>query len=1294
MGDTQRKRNLTQQRAIGISLFVVLLIFGMVPVRAVDDDHQVLYLSAYSYATDSVPVQLAAVREALGGESDVKYLFMDTRNQSDLAAAKELRNRLDEWRLLPTIDAVIVSGDAALKFVLRYREDYFAGLPIAFLDVRQPTTVDAAMERPGFFGAESAVPFRETIELAVQLYPNATQVVCIGDGTDAARGLMVYFYGQDRLFPQLEFHSLDLGEMTHEEIARQMAQYGQETILVYAQMSSDSSGNTYSDRQAGQMLSEMTSIPIFSPISSSLGTGLLGGCVDSQYEIARYVGEDVRAILDGTGAPEDMGLLETPQVYQFDTVVLDHYGISTRALPAGTQYLNDPLREVITQYKAVLVGGMLAIVLLTGLLAVALWENRKRQALICEVRERESQLKSMMDLVPGGICSFQVTGGGEIEEIRFNAGFYQLLGYPQTQGQSAEPLCDLQPDQQERFQALLRDCAVGNETHFQGTFQLRRCDGRYLWMSIQAALARAENGRRTYYGMFTDVDALKRMQEHLEKNERVLHAAMDHAEVDYWLYYPELHMADQSMRSQKTFGVQARMENYPQSWYEQGITFEEDVHLLKEAYAIMDGGGARTRCEMRERLSDGKWRWVEIKMTALYDETGRRTMVLCTSVTCTERHQAIERYERQKQSIRASLPEALTSAQLNLTKNTCENGPALYPELLEGVDGTADAVFRRMQDHAVTQEQGREFAAQFNRQTLLEAYERGTSLMSTERCCLLGGVRRWVTVRFDIARNPATGDVEARVYSFDIEDRKSIEQIMDAMIRREYLMILRIDAAANTARVFASRDGRELSHEITRAEEALLGTVEDSYAGEDLQGALSSLRMAEVRAQLKQKREYTVYVDCRNQKGEVRRLRYSFVWLDRDSETLCCTMTDTTDVFAKELRRSEALRAALEEAQRANQAKSEFLSRMSHEIRTPMNAILGLAQLAQQDAETPEAREMMEKLHSSGEYLLGLINDVLDMSRIESGHIELHPETVDAGGLLKTVQDLMMPRMKEKGVRFRMEVSGAEGLHLMTDRLRMQQIYINLLGNAVKFSEPGTCITCKVDYLPRSAEWVACVIVITDEGCGMSPKFLERAFEPFEQEENAYQNPQSGTGLGLAIVRNLVEQMGGTIRVESELGKGSRFTVEIVAPKGRPDAKTAETPHKTDLSCLRGKRILLAEDHPINTEIARKMLTQAGLLVEHAENGQTALERYLHTEAGHFDGVLMDIRMPRMNGIEAAKAIRASGRADAQSIPIIAMTANAFESDRQETRAAGMNAHLSKPVRQEELLDVLGKLIR
>jgi len=541
-----------------------------------------------------------------------------------------------------------------------------------------------------------------------------------------------------------------------------------------------------------------------------------------------------------------------------------------------------------------------------------------------------------------------------------------------------------------------------------------------------------------------------------------------------------------------------------------------------------------------------------------------------------------------------------------------------------------------------------------------------------------------------------------------------------------------------------------------------------------------------------------------------------------DREQFILMLSDRT----QERQMYEMLGEALQTAKVANEAKSSFLANMSHDIRTPMNAIVGFSSLLSRDADKPEkVREYTQKIASSSQHLLGLINDILDMSKIESGKTSLNIAEFSLPELLDELQTMMLPQARAKDQRF--EVTTGTGLpeYLLGDKLRLSQVLINLLSNAVKYTGQGGEVRLAVQGLPQNADSRAHLrFTVSDNGFGMSEAFLATIFDPFAREVTDETREIQGTGLGMAITKNIVDLMGGTIAVESEPGAGSTFTLEVSFVLGHreqdsgfwlrrgitrmlaadddedvlldirtlmsgteveittsasgdealslvqdacergepfhvilldwrmPGLETAEVvrrirrtageqvPLLVLTSCdfediaeeasaagvnaflpkpfflssfqravgqiigdapaeepqeeafsLEGLRVLAAEDNELNAEILMELLDTEGVICEVAPNGQAALERFLHSTPGEFDMIFMDVQMPVMNGYEATAAIRASGHPGADTIPIIAMTANAFEEDVQAALASGMSAHTAKPIDMERLKAVVAR---
>ena len=428
---------------------------------------------------------------------------------------------------------------------------------------------------------------------------------------------------------------------------------------------------------------------------------------------------------------------------------------------------------------------------------------------------------------------------------------------------------------------------------------------------------------------------------------------------------------------------------------------------------------------------------------------------------------------------------------------------------------------------------------------------------------------------------------------------------------------------------------------------------------------------------------------------------------DRDDHIVHAVGFGLTEIDAEmreSMAKNEALAEALTVAEDASRAKTAFLSNMSHEIRTPMNAIIGLDTLALHDAGLSEqTRDYLEKIGASARHLLGLINDILDMSRIESGRVILHKEEFSLGAVLEEINTMVMSQCSDKGLHYECRVLSEMDDWYVGDATKLKEVLINILSNAIKFTEAPGSVTMTVRRTAQFEDQSTLCFRVQDTGIGMDQDFLPKIFDPFSQEDGSTKNKYGSTGLGMAITKNIVEMMNGTISVESEKGVGTAFTVfvtlknsehEEAAPAAAPGQETASASGGDEQRpTLAGRRILLAEDIEINAEIMMDVLSMEEIEADHAENGRVAVEMFSASAPGSYSAILMDIRMPEMDGLEAAAAIRALDRPDAKKIPIIALTANAFDEDVQRSLQAGMNAHLSKPVEPDHLYRTLEDLI-
>ena len=401
------------------------------------------------------------------------------------------------------------------------------------------------------------------------------------------------------------------------------------------------------------------------------------------------------------------------------------------------------------------------------------------------------------------------------------------------------------------------------------------------------------------------------------------------------------------------------------------------------------------------------------------------------------------------------------------------------------------------------------------------------------------------------------------------------------------------------------------------------------------------------------------------------------------------------NIYNLMMKREKIMEVQKVQAERSNKAKSTFLSNMSHDIRTPMNAIIGYTNLIKKEGDlSPTARDYLDKIEASSGHLLELINDILDMSRIESGKMELDPQKSNLVKAVNEVRDLFTTQMATKGLKFVVNVEHVLNKIVMCDTPRLNRVLLNLISNAFKFTPEGGSVTVTLEQVGGNETTGSYELRVKDTGMGMTPEFAAKVFAAYERDRTV-SNIQ-GTGLGMSITKSIVELMGGTIDVETELGRGTEFIVRVNFPivdeaDDVPDESTVDTKREIDFSKV---KLLLVEDNEVNREIASLILTEFGFALDTAENGKIAYEKIAASKPGDFDAVLMDVQMPVMNGYEATAKIRELADPKLARIPIIAMTANAFTEDIQAAKDAGMDGHIAKPLDIQKMIETLTAVLK
>lgn len=971
-------------------------------------------------------------------------------------------------------------------------------------------------------------------------------------------------------------------------------------------------------------------------------------------------------------------------------------------------------------------------------------------------------------------------------------------------------------------------------------YRIQGNDGQLHWVSVRLRAASGSGENPCYYASYSSLDEQKKTEERLEESRDSLAESLLNTDLQFFTYFPGKRRCENLMLNSRLSQLPAVWENYPDDFLAYTQCPEEDAEEYRRMLTAIDRGEEKAECTVRF-IYKGCFIWEKISVKAVRDSSGRLVRAQGHSIDVTKTLQAKERLRRERVRLKTLEGSIFESFSFNLTRpskmeiKTRDDAMMEVPitdEVLKEAIRICPALEKTNPDSReillkaaarIPDAKDRElFITTCSSSALKMSAREGH--FSTEICYrrFIGDAIRRVMTSAEVLPDPDSGDLIAFYYTRDITRETVSDLIGEEIMEKNYACVSCTDLQTGIFYVIAGTDKKLLAMSGKHYTEVLKFAADSFVAEEDAEDFLNSFSIKKIQEALGKSRFYTVYNRRREEAEElpgkpVRRMKNDVFYLDEHHDALVFLLTDVTAIYEQEAMNRSRLETALLAARQASNAKSSFLSRMSHEIRTPLNAIIGMDTIAARSMENKEREaDCIAKIGLSARYLLSLINDILDMSRIESGKMLLKNEDFTFQEFISGVNNIIYPQVRAKGIEYECIASRELRDSYIGDEMKLQQILVNVLGNSVKFTSRGR-ISLNISCSGREANQEKIRFAVSDTGCGIAPENLERIFEAFEQGDTSTTSVFGGTGLGLAITKNLVGLMGGVISVRSIVGVGSEFTIDIPLTADENQVRRPElqmnlqnlhtlivdddlmiceqtqgilkdigmigewvtsgseavervrikAEHKTyydfilidwkmpDMNGIEttqqirriagpdvtiiiisaydwqaiesearaaganmliskpllrsnlvsaferalghvektgvekqeydftGKRVLLAEDNDLNAEIARILLEDKHFSVDRAANGLKAMEKFIQSPQGTYDAILMDVRMPVMDGLQAASNIRHWDRPDAGTIPIIAMTANAFDEDVEKSRIAGMNAHLSKPIDPE-----------